>query len=56
MQALRYLTLAAVAKWTCEHVRLARCSREESGDKAEEYSALFLNILKIELIGVRPLC
>ena len=25
MQASGHLTLAAVAKWTCEHVRLARC-------------------------------
>ena len=22
------ISLAAVAKWTCKHVRLARCSRE----------------------------
>ena len=28
MQASGYLTLAAVAKWTCRYVRLARCSRE----------------------------
>ena len=27
-RAAGYLTLAAVAKWTCKHVRLARCSRE----------------------------
>ena len=28
MQASRYLTLAAVGKWTCQHVRLARCPQE----------------------------
>ena len=28
MQASGHLTLAAVAKWTCKHVRLARCPRE----------------------------
>ena len=27
-RAAGYLTLAAVAKWTCKHVRLARCSLE----------------------------
>ena len=27
-QATEYLTLAAVAKWTYKHVRLARCPRE----------------------------
>ena len=27
-QAAGYLTLAAVAKWTCKHVRLARCPRK----------------------------
>ena len=27
-RAAGYLTLAAVAKWTCKHVRLARCSRQ----------------------------
>ncbi len=27
-RAAGYLTLAAVAKWTCKHVRLARCPRE----------------------------
>ena len=27
-RAAEYLTLAAFAKWTCKHVRLAHCPRE----------------------------
>ena len=33
MQASWYQTLAAVAKWTCKHVRLARCSQEKKKER-----------------------
>lgn len=38
----RYLVLAAVAKWMCKHIRLARCSRifEDVGLTAAEKRTL----------------